>query len=125
MRRPLNPRRPETRLETLMWHSSSKHSRRVSELDAIARRLVLAPRDRPPQPLRHLGYKAERELVCGQSFDESFGIREIFLATARSVVGLRLRQMQRAGCRHRTRTRPPRRLPRALQRIPDWAPVLR
>lgn len=68
---------------------------------------------------------AERELVRHQSFHPPLGVGEIFLPAARSLVRLRLREMQGAGCRPGVRAGAPHRLPLPLQRVPHRSPVLR
>ena len=59
----------------------------------------IAPHDRPPQALFRVRHEAEGELLCDEPPHQSFGIGEIFLASRRAGIRLRLRQMQQAGRR--------------------------
>ena len=97
----------------------------ILQLHAIPRQLILAPGHGAPETLRHIGHKAERQLVRHQPLDQSLGIGEISLPAVPAMIRLRLREMQRAGGRPGVHPRTLRRLPVAFQRVPHRAPVLR
>jgi serine/threonine protein kinase len=62
--------------------------------------LVLPSRHRPPESLLGIRHEAEGEFLRDQPLDQAFRVRKVSLASARTLVRLRLRQMQRP--RHRT-----------------------
>ena len=68
-----------------MCASSSRHSRRFCSCTRLHVDLVLAPRDRPPQPLLDVRHKTQRQLLGDQPFHQPFGIRKILLPAARAL----------------------------------------
>ena len=104
-----------------MCASSSRALQAILELHPIAGQLILAACHRPPQALRHIRHKAERQLVRDQPFHQPLGIGEVSLPAVRPLIRLRLREMQRAGRGPGVRPGASRRLPVALQRRPTPA----
>jgi hypothetical protein len=63
------------------------------ELNPIARELIAATHDGPPEPLLGIWDNAEGQLRCDQTLDEPFRIGKIFLPSAGATIRLRVREL--------------------------------
>ena len=90
----------------------------------IARQLVFLARYGSPQTLLGIGHKTQSQLPSHEPLDQTFGIKEILLASLSPAVGLRLRQMQRSRLTACAFPLLAYRLPIPLQCFPNWFPIL-
>ena len=124
MRRALTPSRSETKLDNLMWASSSRASswfcnRTLLRVSWYFRRVTV----------RHSrcsasGTKLRTQLVCHQPLHQTFGVGKILLASPPSTIRSCLRQMERSRHWACTFSLLAARFPVPFQCSPDGFPIL-
>jgi len=66
----------------------------ILQTDSVPRPLMPYARERPPQSLFSIGHKAQSQFLGNQPLHQTFRVPKVFLASASSAVGQRLREME-------------------------------
>ena len=125
MRRALTPKRSETKLDNLMWHSSNKLSswfcsRTWFRVSWYLRRVTVRQ-----SRCSASGTKLRFSSFCYQPLHQTFGIRKILLAAVWSAIRVRSCEVHRSRSRSGMLFFSVDRFRVPLQHFPNWFPILR